>query len=44
MKINSLLETVLVIGMIVQVAAMVALAIYAPLWVSIPLILLMIAI
>lgn len=42
MKTNIAIATALVIGMIVQLATIVALAVYAPAWVSIPLIMLII--
>lgn len=42
MKVNVAIATVIFIGIIVQLAAMVTLAAYAPLWIAIPLILLMI--
>jgi hypothetical protein len=43
MKINIAIATAIVIGMLIQLAAIIALAVYAPIWLSVPLIVLMIA-
>lgn len=42
MKINIAIATV-IIGTLIQLAAIVALAVYAPIWLSVPLIVLMVA-
>lgn len=43
MKINLAITAVVFIGMLIQLAVIIALAVYASLWLSIPLILLIIA-